>query len=286
MKKIFFTTALFMGINTISNAQVEKTSIGVLPVTSTNGKEYNETVSITEEISNAFIKTKRFILVERTKMDALKKEKNLQKTEDFIDGSTVEQGKSLGAEFLISNTLNSYSNDGEVCKFSLALKVIEVSTGQVLTSETIEAKGGGKGGSLLNAAIGVNVSNTNNPDGALKKALKDILPQIDAFVRKNFPAIFSIAEISEKDSKGGAKTILISGGSEMGLKKGDKLKIVEVSEMEVNGKKMTRKKDIAELQLIKVEDENFSSCSVKTGNIDVTTKFDAKAKLQVLTLEK
>jgi TolB-like protein len=286
MKKIFFTAALFMGINTISNAQVEKTSIGVLPVTSTNGKEYNETVSITEEISNAFIKTKRFILVERTKMDALKKEKNLQKTEDFIDGSTVEQGKSLGAEFLISNTLNSYSNDGEVCKFSLALKVIEVSTGQVLTSEIIEAKGGGKGGSLLNAAIGVNVSNINNPDGALKKALKDILPQIDAFVRKNFPAIFSIAEISEKDSKGGAKTILISGGSEMGLKKGDKLKIVEVSEMEVNGKKMTRKKDIAELQLIKVEDENFSSCSVKTGNIDVTTKFDAKAKLQVLTLEK
>lgn len=286
MKKIIISTALLLGVNLFVNAQTDKTSIGILPVTSTDGKQYKETVSITEEVTNSFVKTKRFIMVDRTKMDALKNEKNLQKTEDFMDGSTIEQGKSLGAQFLISNTLNSYSNNGEVCKFSLSLKVIDVATGQIITSETIEAKGGGIGGSLTNAALGANVANTNDKDGALKKALKDVTGEIDKFVSKNFPATFSIAEISEKDSKGGAKTILISGGSDMGLKKGDKLKIVEVSEMEVNGKKMTRKKDVAEIKITKVEDSNFSSCTVSSGNADITTKFDAKAKLQVITLEK
>ena len=49
---------------------------------------------------------------------------------------------------------------------------------------------------------------------------------------------------------------------------------------------MTRKKDVAEIKITKVEDSNFSSCSVSSGNVDVTTKFDAKAKLQVITLEK
>lgn len=286
MKKTVFTTALFLTFNLLMNAQAEKTSIGVLPVTSTDGHQYKETVAITEELSNAFVKTKRFVMVDRSKMDAIKHEKNLQKTEDFMDGSTIEQGKSLGAQFLISNTLNSYSNNGEVCKFALSLKVIDVATGQILTSETIEAKGGSIGGSLTNAALGANVANTNNPEGALKKALKDISGEIDKFVAKNFPATFAIAEISEKDSKGAAKTILISGGSDMGLKKGDKLKVVEVSEMEVNGKKMTRKKDLAEIKIVKVEDNNFSSCSVSNGGADITTKFDAKAKLQVITLEK
>jgi len=286
MKKLIIAITLLMCINTIIYAQSEKISIGILPITSTDGKQYKETVSITEELTNAFVKTKRFVMVDRTKMDALKNEKNLQKTEDFMDGSTIEQGKSVGAQFLISNTLGSYSNNGEVCKFSLTLKVIDVATGQIIASEVIEAKGGGIGGSLTNSALGANVANTNNPDGSFKKALKDLIPEIEIFVSKNFPATFSIAEISEKDSKGAAKTILISGGSDMGLEKGDKLKIIELSEIEVNGKKMIRKKDVAELKITKVEDGNFSTCLVSSGNADVTVKFDAKATLQVITLEK
>lgn len=279
-------TIFLLGITFFSNAQSEKTSIGILPITSTDGKQYKETVSITEEITNAFVKTKRFILVDRTKMDALKNEKHLQKTEDFIDGSTIEQGKSLGAQYLISSTLSSYSNNGEICKFLVTLKVIDVSTGQIIASELIQAKGGDITGTLLNTVLEKNVANTKNPDGALRKALRSLLPEIESFVNKNFPATFAIAEISNKNKRGEAQTILISGGSNMGLKTGTKLKVVEVSEIEVNGTIMTRKKDVAEIKITKVEDENFSSCSVQSGNADLTAKFDSKAKLQVITFEK
>jgi hypothetical protein len=147
-------------------------------------------------------------------------------------------------------------------------------------------KVGGSAGSATNALLGQNVANTNNPQGALKKSLKDILPSIEIFVSvKIFRQYFQLLKFQKKIQRADAQTILISGGSDMGLKKGDKLKIVEVSEMEVNGKMITRKKDIAELKITKVEDENFSSCSVLSGNADVTSKFDAKAKLQVITLD-
>jgi hypothetical protein len=159
-------------------------------------------------------------------------------------------------------------------KLAIGLKVIDVATGQVISSETIEPKAGN---SLL-GAIGIGAS---SPQAAVTKAINDIEGKIDEFVGRNFPQSFSIAEIQEKDSKGNATKLLIAGGSGFGLKKGDKLKVVELVEVEVAGKKLTRKKEIGELKIAKVEDENFSICSVTSGGIDINSKFEAK--IQIIT---
>ena len=95
--------------------------------------------------------------------------------------------------------------------------------------------------------------------------------------------IENIAEILEKDGKGSATKILIAGGSGFGLKKGDKLKVVEVVDMEVNGKKLQRKKEIGELKVSKVDDESFSTCSVSSGGVDINSKFEAKSKILIMT---
>lgn len=81
MKKIFTTILLFI-IGMSVNAQ-EKLSIGVLPTTNTDGMAYKETVLVSEELTNALIKAKRFNVVDRSKLDALKQERELQKTEDL-----------------------------------------------------------------------------------------------------------------------------------------------------------------------------------------------------------
>jgi hypothetical protein len=128
--------------------------------------------------------------------------------------------------------------------------------------------------------IGISPS---TPEAAISKAIKSIEDKVDDFVNKNFPATFPIVEIQEKDSKGNATKIMIAGGSAFNLKKGDKLKVVEVSIIEVNGKKLERKKELGELKITKVEDENFSTCSVSSGGIDINSKFEAKAKLLVIT---
>jgi curli biogenesis system outer membrane secretion channel CsgG len=291
MKKIIISAVLLVGLTFVTTAQ-EKTGVGIMEFTYVQGAAKSQDVnSIQETVTNAFVKTKRFNIVDRSKMDALKKEKDLQKSEDFIDGTVIAQGISLGANFLISGHVISAqaermetapsSTTGQVtitykAKLLISIKVIDVETGQVISSETIEPKGG----SAFGGMIGISPS---TPEAAISKAIKSIEDKVDDFVNKNFPATFPIVEIQEKDSKGNATKIMIAGGSAFNLKKGDKLKVVEVSIIEVNGKKLERKKELGELKITKVEDENFSTCSVSSGGIDINSKFEAKAKLLVIT---
>lgn len=289
MKQSILIAILFFGFSLATNAQ-EKTGVGILPFTYVSAAANSQDVNtIQETVTNAFVKTKRFNIVDRTKMDALKKEKDLQKSEDFIDGEVIQQGVALGATHLISGHVISAQSEemratddkGNVtitykAKLSISLKVIDVSTGQVIVSETIEPKAG----SSLLGAMGIG---SNSPQAAIEKAIKGIEGKVDDFVNKNFPQTFSIAEIQEKDKKGNATKILIAGGSAFGVSKGDKLKIYEMVEMDVNGKKIQRKKEIGEIKVTKVDDENFSTCSVSSGGLDIATKFDAKSKLIVMT---
>ena len=292
MKKLLLSAILFLGLNLLASAQQEKTGVGIMSFTYvTSSASFQDVNSIQETVINAFVKTKRFNIVDRSKMDALQKEKDLQKSEDFIDGSVIQQGVSLGANFLISGHVISAQAErmetapdettGRVtvtykARLSITLKVIDVSTGQVIISETIEPQGGSALGGMMGLA-------PSTPEAAITKAIKDIEGKVDAFVSKNFPATFSIVEIQEKDKKGGASVLMISGGAAFNLQKGDRLRVVEISMIEVNGKQMERKKDIGELKITKVEDDNFSTCNVTSGGIDINSKFESKAKIVAIT---
>lgn len=297
MKNLILGTTMilwFGGLSIDISAQSEKIVIGILPLTYESSSVNSQFVnSIQESLTNAFVKAKRFNIVDRSKMDALKQEKELQKSEDFMDGKVIAQGVSIGAQFLISGHVVSATateafytdpetkrqvSSGFVAKLSISLKLIDVSTGQVVTAQTIEPKGG----SMLAQLAGVAPATA---EAAIAKAIADIGPKIDDFVAKNFPVNFSIVEIQEKNSKGNATIVLISGGSDFGLKKGQKLKVVEVIDLEVNGKTIQRKKEIGEIKITKVEDENFSVCSVGSGGMDISAKFEAKARILVITME-
>jgi hypothetical protein len=102
-------------------------------------------------------------VVDRTKFDQLAQERNLQKQEDFLDGLVVEQGKSLGAQYLIQGnisqanaqsvtitkykTVGTYPNTTQqkyyVPGYNVALIVnlqtIDVATGQAKSARTINA---------------------------------------------------------------------------------------------------------------------------------------------------
>ena len=294
MKKIItLSVLLFLALIKI-NAQDEKKVIGIAPFTGA----YDTPIlnSIEEVVSSSFGKTKRFNLVGRSQMNAIKNEKELQKTEDFIDSKYIAQTKSLGAQLLISGTVTSVNATQEThtdsqgrtsysynSTITLDLKVLDVETGQVIASDVVSSKAD-KG--LLDLKSWGNALTGSTPSSgqeAYSVALKRLEKEIDNFVSKNFPVSFLIAEIQEQGGDGSAKTILISGGSAFGLKKGDKLSVAELVEMEVGGKKIVRKKEIGELKVTKVEDENFSICEVRSGGIDINSKFKAQSKLQIIT---
>ena len=198
--KHFFLSLLACGIAFTASAQTDKIAVGVLPFTDASRKVGNDLAAINDAVTNALVKSNRFIIVDRSKMQALAQEKNLQKTEDFIDGKALEQGKSLGAEYLVSGNVNSYTNDGTQAKFTFTLSVMEVATSKMLNSEQIESKGGSIGGGMLMglaasaASGGAPVSNAGNPEEVFKKALNDVAKDIDRFIAKNFPLTLSLAE--------------------------------------------------------------------------------------------
>lgn len=75
-------------------------------------------------------------------------------------------------------------------------------------------------------------------------------------------------------------------GFDAGLKKGDRLKVDEITQLEVNGKSYTRKNTIAQLIIRNVEGENFSACEITSGSKELTEKIEQNAIIQVSPLRK
>ena len=279
-----FYVASFLLLALVAYSQ--KQTVGILNFNYVKGAASYQTVSaIQESVSNAFVKTKRFNIVDRAKIDAIMNEKDLQSTEDFMDGKFVAQSASLGAEYLVSSMVSSANadrmqtttNDGRVittykCKMSIQLKIIDVASTQIVTSETIEPKAGSAFGGLMGYGA-------KTPEKAIANAMKDIEKDIDKFVATNFPLTVSIAEVNKKE-------MLIAAGSDFGIQKKDKFKVVEITQREVDGKILTRKKEIGEIVVTDVEDENFSKCSIKKGDKDIASKFESGAKLKCISLSK
>ena len=104
MKKVYLT-AIFTLLTFTAFTQT-KTIVGIMPFNTTssgNDNYYNRQnqtqsaniIAIQDAVSDAFLNAKRFTLVEREKMALIKGEKKTQQSDEFIDGSTVEQSKSM-----------------------------------------------------------------------------------------------------------------------------------------------------------------------------------------------
>ena len=244
---------------------------------SKKGQDDEYTTAIQDAVTNAFLKSKRFSLVEREKMSQLKSEKELQKSEDFIDGSVVEQTKTLGAQYVVlgnisessltSKTTNVYMVGNVTvitAKISFSIKVVDVATGQIIASKN-----------FTNSAKGKN---------AFNNTLEELNPIIESFIKENFKITVSLAEIEEKNKKGEAFKVLIAAGSSTGVKKNDEFKVFENTEMIIDGQTLIRKKNIGKIVVEDVEDENFSKCIVKEGGKNIADKIAAgKLKCELIT---
>ncbi|MDR1199774.1 MAG: hypothetical protein LBK94_12325 [Prevotellaceae bacterium] len=286
MRKILFLSiALISMINGVSVMAQEKIVVGIPTFGYVEGKaDPKDVVAVREEVINAFVKTKRFEIVDRDQlsMELMNQEIEVQKGENFIDGSAIAQVKSLGAQYLIIGSISTISitegfsannqggqnSTGWTARLLLSLKVLDLETGKIISSETIEPKSGGI------AFIGA-FANPQSRESALNKALKDIEGQVDKFVLKNFPVTLKIVEFQ-------GKQVLISGGSEKGIKKGLKFIVAEPVVVEVDGKQMERNKEIGQLEVAKVEDENFSLCKIKSGEKEIRAKFESNPNLKII----
>jgi hypothetical protein len=287
-------TILLLGISFTMHAQetIERLSIGILAFSYSSGSvSSSDAHVISDAVVNSFVETKRFNVVDRTKTNDLEKEKELQKTEDFIDGDAlVSQGKSIGAQYLVSGHISNVDkrsewktktkSDGSTERYeafsasiSFSVKIISVESGEIMNSQNFQT---GSGGGILSI-------NPKNKEDAFLRGVSSLKYEIDTWIGVNFPLEIPLVEIVENDKKGLPLVILIAAGSDYGMVKGDKLKVMEVTEININGVVKTRKKEIGQLKITEVDDGSFSSCSVTSGATEIKSALDSSKKIIIQT---
>lgn len=248
-----------------------KTVIGIAPFKSGVSQNSNNVVSLQETVSDVFSRNKRLTLVEKDKMTQVKGDS--VQAADAVDPLLLEQAKATGAQYVITGNVSKAAVEikqtnipvigittANVAEISFTMSVIDVARAEVVATSTFNGNGRGK--------------------IAFEDALKDLKPQIEKFIKDNFKVTVSIAEIEEKNSNGGAAKVLIVAGSLLGVKELDEFRVYELTELTVDGKKMTRKKTLGKIAVAKVEDENFSVCTVQEGGIEIAKKVEEGAKIK------
>jgi hypothetical protein len=195
-----------------------------------------------------------FITIDRKNLSLINTEKELQKSENFMDGYVVEQGKSEGVDFICQSVY-------DVDTYNLIIKILDVKEQKVLCSNEKE--------------LDKNFWGIKN----LKETVTAMLIDINS---KCFESNIPFVRVIESKGKK-AKTALIAAGSDLRLKVGYKIEFFKIVEEKIGSKTIKRKQVIASGEVNSIEDENFSIIEINDGQeelmLEVTNKTEVNCKL-------
>lgn len=238
--------------------------VGVAEFTCQEDSPY--TGLVTEKVVEMLTNTHRFRVVDRTSIDKIHSELELQKSEAFLDSKNrVEQDIAVAAEKMITGHIVKIpvyrikNPDGSVRGFKASvgfeMKVVDVATG--LSSEATSFQGKAS-------------QECMSPEAAVNMAMQSIQTEIADWFRDNFPVTCSVTRILDK------KTVLVSAGSEQGIKPGDKFK-VDAVEM-IDGQPYH--KALGEIKVKTVAGPSFSECEAPGKTMEmIRTNFDNAVKV-------
>jgi hypothetical protein len=198
-----------------------------------------------------------FITIDRKNQFLINSERELQKSENFMDGYVVDQGKSEGVDFIVQSVFDTDS-------YALIIKVLDVKDEKVLCSS--ERK-------LDKNFLGIK---------DLKQQVTGMLIDINS---KCFDAdIEFVRVLSQKGKK--AKEVLIAAGTDLRIRNGYKFEIFKIVEEKVGAKTVKRKQVIGLGEVLKVEDENFSILEIVEGQEEILIEANSKTTLSCKLLTK
>jgi curli biogenesis system outer membrane secretion channel CsgG len=311
MKYAIVFSLFLMSFFNVFAQQAERISVAIPGFRTSNSGIKSETISaIHQRVIDAFVSNSKFSVVERNQLQELQSEVELQKTEAFMEGSgnVSDKVKNSGANFLVTGVISRVQFSKEqrekkewdaaqkksvvtgyydvfFCTIELNIKLIDVTTSQIVISEIVSVKNGGSGdgggllGSLLSAGSGSAGARTN--EEAYNQTLDEVSQSVTSLIRKTFPNVLSIAEVVTKDKKGFAEEVLLVGDFTDGMGKKQELYVKLVTESMIGGKKLTRRKVIGTVKILKVEEGGFISAKIRTGEEEITKAIEQKANIQI-----
>lgn len=279
MKKLLLLLICTLLGMQIASAQ-SKTVLAVLPFKSDyNAGTYADQQSIMELVTQAFVATGRFNIYDNNRIrlgfgDSIPENVNLS---DIGSPALIQIGKTLGIEYFIlgnvknvsakatTDLTNKTAYTGHVI---FSLKLINVNTGEIGEVKTFDSYG----------AIGGYVNMTYETDQtAILKAIQSMKRPVTKFIEDNFPILFRIIDITEK--KGGeALVVQMLGGESMGLEKNDKLTVIQLTTITVDGKQLIRRKVIGAVKVTEVQGDDISEAKVTDGGEAILKAFETDPK--------
>lgn len=249
MKVKIFILSKILVFNAFLAFSQNKISIQLLPITH-NGKEEikNWTSNIQQFLIEKIVANATLTLVERDKLLVLHKEKELQKSEDFIDGKVVEQGKAMGAMFIFEPKI-------DVSNKIFLLKVIDVEKGSVSNIEKCDVA----------EALKWLDDDFEKIEKTLNRSVEKILPTKRVKVVR-----FSNPEKAE---------LLIAMGQSANVKKKQSLVIYYLTNEKVDGNYIEREINVAKAKIIELQGDYFSIASLSDGEKEVQSLLQKGTKL-------
>lgn len=202
---------------------------------------------------NFFANNKNFTVIDRQNLYLIDQEKDLQKSESFIDGYIVDQGKSEGADYVLKGIYI-------VSEKTLSLKIYDIAGGSVLCS--------------TDEAMETSLFGVKNFESRIHNMLHQLL--FDCFDIK-----FSVVRILES-KKDEARFILGAVGKKHRVKIEDRLEIFTYIEENIDGEIIKRKELIGDGKISEIQDENFSKIKVNSGGREIQKYVDDGKKLYML----
>ena len=252
------TTLLAIFFSLQVYAQREQVSLWIPPfkydTTKANFEKF--ATKYQDEVKKAFLSKKLFLLVERERREELEAELETQKSESFMDGKYVEQGKSIGAEYILFGDLDS---EGFV-----NLVFVDCATGNKTQSERCDLSGNIKWGDS-------NVATK----ASWKKINKTVDIMVDAWLSE-----YKFSVVRALETKGEeAKLLLIAVGSSKNIQKKDNLEIFHIEKEIKEEEEFERYVEVGKLKITKVENSNFSQAKVEAGQKEIFELLHKKTKL-------
>lgn len=316
MKKVLGLFLLLISFLTSTSQEPKKFIVAIPGFQTAQGSRIDQqtVTAIEQQVIDVFVKNKKFTVVERGQLGQLQNEVNLQKQESFIDGkgNVADQLKSTGANYLLTGVVSNLNYSSEekeetkydaaqkknvvvgyytahYCTISFNLKLIDITTGQIVLSEVVNSKNtagqSSGGGGLLDILTSSSKVGAATKENAYNESINQISYFVTSYVKKAFPNVLQIAEITEKDRSGNAKTMLLVGDFVDYITEGQRLYVKLITETEVAGRKLIRKKNIGDVKVQKIEEGGFVNVKVKNGEAEITQAFDAKSKIEITEVE-
>ncbi|MBN8641265.1 MAG: hypothetical protein J0L86_05565 [Flavobacteriales bacterium] len=274
-----------------SFAQTSKTTIGLMPFTSTVSKNKILTAEIQDIVLESLNTKNNITTIDRSKDDFLNKELDLQINERSIASKKlVEQGKKMGADQLIVGTVISFESvrkkgssgviggliddkSGYYYESTIvfSLQIIDVETGKIVSQKTFKQTNEDK--SIL--------GNDDSKDESKNKAIASSKAAIVVWLNEIYAPKIKILKVEERTKSGKPKTILVTG-IDNSLAVGKKLILeeTELIEIEKGKEPLKRTKKVATLTITEKQGD-ITVCKVTDGENTIEDKITTKNTLTI-----